>query len=295
MAGMTLVQTDVLDIDLQDAGPAEGIPVLLLHGWPDAPRGWHAVAERLHAAGFRTLAPALRGSGQTRFRSPERVRDGRGVALAADALALLDALGLERVGVIGHDWGARAAYSLAALAPERVSAVVGLALPFQPRAVFEVPAFEQARAFWYQWFMNVDRGADAVRRDPVGFAQIQWRTWSPPGFYEEAEFVATAESFQNPDWVDVTLSAYRTRFRDDEPTDPDLAGLAAKLAEVDVLDVPTVTILGDDDRCDLPAKSEGLERHFSAGYSRILIGGVGHFPHREAPHEVAEIVIRHLA
>jgi len=97
------VDTAVLEIELDEEGPPDGRPVLLLHGWPDAPRAWRPVAERLHEHGWRTIAPALRGTGSTRFRSPDTPRDGRGVALAADALDLLDVLGLDRVPVVGHD------------------------------------------------------------------------------------------------------------------------------------------------------------------------------------------------
>jgi pimeloyl-ACP methyl ester carboxylesterase len=146
----------------------------LLHGWPDAPRGWRPVAVRLHQRGWRTITPTLRGSGKTRFRSPDTPRDGRGVALAADAVDLLDALSVERVPVVGHDWGARAAYTLAAIAPERVTLTVALALGHQPGSAFAMPPFEQARAFWYQWLMYIDAGARAVAADPIGFARIQW-------------------------------------------------------------------------------------------------------------------------
>jgi pimeloyl-ACP methyl ester carboxylesterase len=142
-----LIKTAVLEIELREGGPEDGRPVLLLHGWPAAPRGWRPVAERLHQRGWRTIVPALRGSGATRFRSPHAPRDGRGIALAADAIDLLDVLGLERVAVVGHDWGARAAYTLAAVAPERVDSIVALALPYQPRGAFTIPPFGQARAF----------------------------------------------------------------------------------------------------------------------------------------------------
>ncbi|HEY3018492.1 MAG TPA: alpha/beta fold hydrolase [Gaiellaceae bacterium] len=143
---MRLVETAGLEIELEEEGPPNGQPLLLLHGWPDAPRGWRPVAARLHESGWRTIVPALRGSGGTRFRSPDAPRDGRGVALAADAIGLLDAIGLERVPVVGHDWGARVAYTLAAVAPERVTAIVALALSYQPHGVFTIPPFEQARA-----------------------------------------------------------------------------------------------------------------------------------------------------
>ena len=290
---MRLVQTAVLEIELEEGGPEDGRPVLLLHGWPDAPRGWRHVARRLHQRGWRTIVPALRGSGATRFRSPETPRDGRGIALAADAIDLLDALDLDRVAVVGHDWGARAAYTLAAIAPERTAAIVALALPYQPRGEFTIPPFEQARAFWYQWLMYLDAGARAVTADPIAFARIQWDTWSPPGWFDDTEFDATAESFKNPDWVAITLNGYRSRFLANEPSDPRYKLLVERLADVEHIDVPTLMIQGADDRCDEPAGSADLERYF-ASYRRVLLDGVGHFPHREAPDAVVEAIHVHL-
>ena len=142
------IRTPVLEIELEEGGPRDGRPVLLLHGWPDAPQGWWPVKERLHTCGWHTIVPALRGSGGTRFRCAESPRDGRGIALAADAIDLLDALGLERVPAVGHDWGARVAYTIAAIAPDRVSAIATLALAYQPRGSFTMPGFGQRRAFW---------------------------------------------------------------------------------------------------------------------------------------------------
>ena len=127
---MAVLTTDVLRLAYQVSGPAEGAPVLLLHGWPDAARGWDRVAGLLHARGWRTVVPDLRGSGATRFHDPGTVRDGQAVALASDALDLADALGLDRFPVLGHDWGGRVAYTLAALAPERITAIASLALAY---------------------------------------------------------------------------------------------------------------------------------------------------------------------
>jgi pimeloyl-ACP methyl ester carboxylesterase len=116
---MKHAQTPLLNIALEDAGPAAGKPVLPLHGWPDAPRGWSAVAARLPENGWRTITPYLRGSQPTNFLLTETPRVGPGVALAQDAIDLANALGVQQFAVVGHDWGARAAYTLAALFPER--------------------------------------------------------------------------------------------------------------------------------------------------------------------------------
>ncbi|GJH26695.1 alpha/beta fold hydrolase [Caballeronia novacaledonica] len=287
-------RTPTLDIAYADSGPADGRIVLLIHGWPDAARAWNAVAARLNEAGYRTIVPELRGAGGTRFLRDDTVRDGSGVALANDAVDLADALGIAQFDVVGHDWGARAAYTIAALFPDRVRRMAALALAYQPRGVFELPDFSQARRFWYQWFMSLDGGPDAVAADPKGFARIQWETWSPSGWFDEAEFAATARAFENPDWVPITLNAYRRRWRGDQPSDPALAELYARLATIERIDVPALMIQGGADSCDEPASSEGQDKYFPAGYRRVVIDGAGHFPLREAPDAVADAVIAHL-
>jgi pimeloyl-ACP methyl ester carboxylesterase len=256
-------------------------------------RGWRQVAPRLHARGWRTVAPYLRGFGPTRFHAAQTIRDGRGVALAQDAIDLADALRLETFAVVGHDWGARAAYILAALFPERVSAIVAIALAFQPRGAFHLPSFSQARRFWYQWFLALENGPEALRADPKGFARIQWETWSPPGWFDEAEFEATARSFENSDWAAITLHGYRSRWRI-EPGDPRYSPLQARLGEMEDLSTATLMIQGASDFCDEPSSSEGLDRYFTGRYERMVLNGVGHFPPREAPEAVANAVDRHL-
>jgi pimeloyl-ACP methyl ester carboxylesterase len=290
---MASVRSDVLHIAYDDVGDTSGPPVFLLHGWPDTARGWRHVLHRLASYGFRAIVPDNRGTGGTTFRSPDTPRDGQAVALAQDTVDLADALGLDRFAVVGHDWGARAGYTLAALAPERVTAVAALALAYQPRGRFEMPDFLQARAFWYQWLMYVDDGVEAVRRDPVGFARVQWDTWSPPGWFDDAEFTSTARGFSNPDWAAITLNAYRSRFLADEPRDVRYDELRRRLDAVDHLSVPTLMVQGGSDFCDPPSSSEGLDDHFDA-YRRVILDGIGHFPHREAPDLVADLVRDHL-
>ena len=291
---MNRIRTDILEIAFEDGGPGDGIPVLLLHGWPDSPRGWNEVSRRLQADGFRTIAPFLRGSSPTEFLSRETPRVGAGVALAQDALDLADVLGLENFAVLGHDWGARVAYILAALFPERVMAIAALALAYQPRGTFSVPSFDQSRRLWYQWFMCTDGGAAAVRKDPISFARIQWETWSPSGWFDDEEFARTAESFSSPDWVAITLNAYRARWRPGEVWDGRYDALQNRLAEVEDLQTPTLMIQGLSDYCDSPGESEGLEAFFTGGYRRVVLENVGHFPQREAPGLVADAVLNHF-
>jgi pimeloyl-ACP methyl ester carboxylesterase len=290
---MERLATDTLEIGFNAAGPRDGPVVLLLHGWPDDPTTWDEVSPVLSAAGFRTIAPWLRGFGPTRFRSAQSVRDGRTAALAQDAIELMDGLGVARFAVVGHDWGARIAYALAALIPERLTAIAALSVGYSPRGAFPVPPFRQSRAWWYQWFMALDRGAEAIAEDPIGFARLQWETWSPPGWFDEAEFERAAQSFDNPDWLAIMLSSYRSRWRE-EKRDPQYDPVQERIARVGRISVATLTIQGAADGTVLPQSTENLDGYFSGPYRRLLLDGVGHFPTREAPAAVAEALLKHL-
>lgn len=290
---MLAVKTSLLEISFLDEGPRQGPVVFLLHGWPDDIRAWGKVAPLLNAAGFRTIVPYLRGFGLTRFLAKETLRDGRGVALAQDVIDLADALGITNFFVAGHDWGARAAYLLAALFPPRVLKIAAIALAFQPRGEFPIPAFPQARLFWYQWFLCTDGGAAAVRRDPVGFSKLQWDTWSPAGWYEEEEFEKTAMSFANPDWAAITLSGYRSRFLP-ETVDHRYDELQDRMKGIAQLKMPTMVINGGADGCDPPESFEEMEHRFTGPYELLTLEGVGHFPPREAPYAVSKALVRHF-
>ena len=290
---MKTIRTPVLEIAFETGGPEDGRPVFLLHGWPDDATAWRAIAPALEAEGYRWVAPWLRGSGATRFLSSDTLRGGSGVAIAHDVLDLADALGWGRFAVVGHDWGGRAAYILAAVAPERVTSISSLAIGYAPRGRFAVPTFEQSRRWWYQWFMATDGGAQAVRADPVGFARMQWDTWGPTDWFDDSIFAAVSGSFQNPDWAAITLHGYRSRWKT-EAFDPRHARLREKVDGCELLAVPALMIQGAEDLCDPPGESEGQQRFFTNGYHRLVLHGVGHFPARENPHAVAGPIISHL-
>src|SRR5690242_14414249 len=178
------VTTPLLRVAYETGGPENGAPVLLLHGWPDDARTYDKVAPALNTAGFRTIVPWLRGFGETTFLSKETIRSGEMVAMAQDALDLANALNLKTFAVVGHDWGARIAYALAILAPERVQRIVTMAVGWQPGAL-PTPDLGQAAKYWYQWFMVTERGRQAVNAEGKAFARLMWETWAPKGWFSE--------------------------------------------------------------------------------------------------------------
>jgi pimeloyl-ACP methyl ester carboxylesterase len=289
---MPFATTATLKIGFETGGPVDGAPVLLLHGWPDDVRTYDRVVPALHAAGFRTVVPYLRGFGETSFLSQDSQRSGEMVAMAQDAIDLADVLGLETFSVIGHDWGARIAYVLAIIAPQRVKRMVTMSVGWQPGEL-PTPAIPQARAYWYQWFMATERGRQTVKTNGKAFARIQWDSWSPAGWFSEADFERTARSFENPDWPEITWHSYSVRWGEAEK-DPLYAELDRQVLEAKSISVPTRMIQGAADAVTFPEPTAGKERYFTGGYARHLIPGVGHFPPREAPDVVNKLVIDFL-
>jgi pimeloyl-ACP methyl ester carboxylesterase len=287
----SFVRTTCLEVAFEERGDPDGAVVLLLHGWPDDVRTWDAVAERLAGAGYRTIAPYLRGFGPTRFLDPATIRSGQLTAIALDAVELLDALRVSRCVLVGHDWGARAAYVIAALWPERVERLVTLSVGYGTNNNPSYrPSYDQARRYWYHWFFHLDRGREALEKDRRSLCLYLWRTWMPSFSFDEAVFERTARSWDNPDWVDVTLHSYRHRWQS-AAGDPRYDDMEERMTGPPLIRVPTLLLQGDEDGANSPATSAGLDHLFAAGYRREVLCGVGHFPSRERPELVADAIL----
>lgn len=287
------VETATLAIGCELSGPADGHPVVLLHGWPDDVRTWDRILPALHRARFKTIVPYLRGFGATRFRFAETTRSGQLSALGQDLLDLADGLGLEHFAVVGHDWGARAAYIASCLAPRRVTRCVAISVGWGTNDPNQKLSLRQTQNYWYHWYMALDRGAKLVRNDRLNFTRYIWTIWNPNWPISEEEFGETAASFENPDWAEITLHSYRVRWLL-APRDPAYDVVEAALATSPIIAVPTLVIHGGGDPCNDPSSSEGKEDFFAGQYQRIVLDRVGHFPQREAPEAVSQATIRFL-
>lgn len=289
------VRTDTLEIAFTEAGPASGPPVILLHGWPSDVRDWDAVAPALARDGFRVLVPWLRGFGATRFLRDDTPRSGQQAALGADLRDFMDALDIPRALLAGYDWGGRAACVLSALLPERVQGLCtinGYNIQNIARAHQPAEALQEYR-FWYQWYFHTERGRSGLAANRRDIARLLWRLWSPNWKFDEATFAATAASFDNPDFVEVTIQSYRHRYGY-APGDPAYDAWEKLLAMQPAIAVPTVVLHGDCDGVGPPAQSESGARHFTGPYEREVVPGAGHFLPRETPERVVA-ALRRLA
>lgn len=282
-------RTSLLDVAYLEDGPADGPPVLLIHGWPDDALTWHRVTPALVSAGYRVILPWLRGAGTTRFLDAATPRSGQLVALGQDAVEFAASLGLARYAVVGHDWGARAAYIASKLDEDRISHCVALSVGYGTNSPSQKLGYVQVQNYWYHWMMATDRGREIVRNDRHAFTRHIWDIWLPYWKPTDAEFNATASAFDNPDWADIVLHSYTVRWGNAAPY-PQYAALEAQFDPAPTLKTPTLVLHGAQDPVNSPAMSAGKENFFTGRYHRELIEQCGHFPQREHP----EIVARHI-
>ena len=292
MNSINRVRTPVLEIGYLESGPRAGPAVVLLHGWPSDVHDWDGVASRLAASGYRVLVPWLRGFGPTRFLDARTPRSGQQAAIGADLRDFLDALGLDQALLAGYDWGGRAACIVAALWPGRVRGLVtinGYAIQ-DIRAAGATPADAiQEQRYWYQWYFHTARGRAGLERDRRGIAKLLWKLWSPNWSFGDAEFEATAASFDNPDFVDVTIQSYCHRYGN-APGDPAYDEIERQLAAQPSIPVAAIILHGECDGVGPPEQSANASRKFSGRYERRVIPVAGHFLSREDPEAVAHAV-----
>lgn len=290
---MKTVRTPILEIAYHQAGPVDGPVVILLHGWPSDVHDYDAVVPPLAAAGYRVLVPWLRGFGATRFLSDATPRSGQQAALGADVRDFMDSLAIPRAILVGYDWGGRAACVVAALWPERVAGLVAITgYGIQDIAASGRPgSAEQEHRYWYQWYFHTDRGRAGLTANRAELTRLLWRLWSPNWAFDEATLAATTASFENPDFVDVTIQSYRHRYGN-AAGDPAYDDLEARLAAQPAIAVPTIVLHGEDDGVGSPTSSIPRDKLLTGLIERRLIARAGHFLSRENPDDVVAAVVR---
>jgi len=286
------IDAGLLNVGYAETGPANGPPVVLLHGWPYDIYSFVDVASLLASADYRVIVPYLRGYGSTRFLSADTFRNAQPAVVALDIIALMDALKIEKPVIGAFDWGARTACIIAALWPERCKGLVSVSgyligsqeagkMPLPPKAEFE---------WWYQYYFATERGRvgyDKYRRD---FNKLIWQIASPQWKFDDATFDRTAASFDSPDHVAIVIHNYRWRqaLAEGEAKYDDLE---KRLAAAPNIGVSTITLEGDANGAP-HADPSAYAKKFTGKYEhRTIKGGIGHNLPQEAPKAFAEAVL----
>ena len=286
------VDAGVLSQAYVEAGPADGPPVILLHGWPYDIYSFAEVAPILARAGFRVIIPYLRGFGPTRFLAAATPRNAQPAALATDVIALMDALSMPSAILGGFDWGARSADVVAALWPERVRGLVAVSgYLIGSQAQFQRPLPPEAELqWWYQFYFATERGRQGYAANTHDFNRLIWRLASPRWNFSEETFARSAAAFDNPDHVAIVIHNYRWRLSLAEG-EARYDGLERRIGAGPAITVPTITMEGDANGAPHPDPA-AYSAKFTGRYEhRLIAGGIGHNLPQEAPQDFARAVI----
>jgi pimeloyl-ACP methyl ester carboxylesterase len=286
------VQTDVLDIAYYEAGPADGPVVLCGHGWPYDIHSYTEVVPQLVQHGYRVIVPYLRGNGPTTFLHKETFRSGEQAALGADVLGLLDALHIPKAILAGYDWGGRAMNVAAALWPERCAGLVSVnsyLIEDLDHALRPDPPQTES-SHWYFFYFLSERGRAGLTQNPKALARVVWTRNSPQWRFGEADLDRAAETFDNPDYVDIVLHNYRHRLLA-APGDPRYAPLQERLRKLPPITVPTVTLDGVADGSIPATDGSASAKYFTGPRVHHQVPGAGHNLPQENPKAFADAVL----
>ena len=281
-----------MNVGYAEAGPADGRPVILLHGWPYDIHSYVDVAPLLASASYRVIVPYLRGYGTTRFLSTETFQNGQPSVVAVDITALMDALKIDKAVIAGFDWGARTANIIAALWPERCKAMVsvsGYLIGSQESGKMPLPPNAELQ-WWYQFYFATERGRIGYDKNRHDFAKLIWKQASPKWNFDDATFERSAQAFNNPDHVDIAIHNYRWRLALAQG-EPKYDDLEKRLAESPVITIPTITMEGDANGAPHPDPSSYAKKFAGKYEHRDINGGIGHNLPQEAPEAFAKAVI----
>ncbi len=296
-SAIKMVQTEHLEIGYEEHGPANGFPVILVHGFPYDVRSFDGVSGPLASAGYRVLLPYIRGYGPTRFRDPEAPRTAEQAAIAQDLVDFADALGIDQFAAAGFDWGNRAICITAILRPDRVRAQVacgGYSVQNTLTPGGPAPARREAM-LWYQWYFNTERGIRGLEANRHAIIRHLWDTWSPTYRYGDEDYARSAPSFDNPDFVDVVIHSYRHRHVN-APGEERFLEVERELAQQPPITVPAILLhAADSGFGPPPASPAGDQARFSNLVDRRIVARAGHDLPGTRPDAVADALLQLLA
>jgi len=264
------------------AGPL----VLCLHGFPDNANTYRYLLPVLAAAGFRGVAPFMRGYSPTGKPADDRFES---ILLGQDAVALIGALGAKEAFVVGHDWGGFAALASAVLAPERVRKIVTLGVA-HPAAMGT--DYDTLKGSWHAYFFQMPFAESAVAANDYEFIVRWWRDASPE-YDPPPEIIDSVKAtFRLPGVLTSALNYYRHTFHPAN-RDPALNASREKIATTPI-PVPALAFHGTRDRPGRMPAFERMDSHFAAGLEKAVIPGTGHFIHLERLNEVNTKIVEFL-
>ena len=292
IADLKQIKAGDLNVSYFESGPIDGVPVILLHGFPYDIHSYLEVVPVLSNARCRVIVPYLRGYGKTSFLAKKTLRSGQQAALGYDLLNLMNSIKIDKAILAGYDWGGRAACVVAALYPERCLGLISCngynIQDIKNSSKPSNPNTEQK--LWYQYFFHSERGRLGLINMRHDFIKYLWQTWSPSWNFNDEIYGLSKNSFDNSDFVDVVVHSYKHRFGI-VAGDPKFDLIEKDLSKQPKISVPSITIDGETDGVSELSNISKIKQKFSAHIRHQILPNIGHNVPQEDPKNFSKAVL----
>ena len=292
IADLKQIKAGDLNVSYFETGPIDGVPVILLHGFPYDIHSYLEVVPVLSNARCRVIVPYLRGYGKTSFLAKKTLRSGQQAALGYDLLNLMNSIKIDKAILAGYDWGGRAACVVAALYPERCLGLISCngynIQDIKNSSKPSNPNTEQK--LWYQYFFHSERGRLGLINMRHDFIKYLWQTWSPSWNFNDEIYGLSKSSFDNSDFVDVVVHSYKHRFGI-VAGDPKFDLIEKDLSKQPKISVPSITIDGETDGVSELSNISKIKQKFSAHIRHQILPNIGHNVPQEDPKNFSRAVL----
>ena len=292
IADLKQIKAGDLNVSYFESGPIDGVPVILLHGFPYDIHSYLEVVPVLSNARCRVIVPYLRGYGKTSFLAKKTIRSGQQAALGYDLLNLMNSIKIDKAILAGYDWGGRAACVVAALYPERCLGLISCngynIQDIKNSSKPSNPNTEQK--LWYQYFFHSERGRLGLINMRHDFIKYLWKTWSPSWNFNDEIYGLSKSSFDNSDFVDVVVHSYKHRFGI-VAGDPKFNLIEKDLSKQPTISVPSITIDGETDGVSGLSNITKIKQKFSSHVRHQILPNTGHNVPQEDPKNFSRAVL----
>ena len=292
IADLKQIKAGDLNVSYFETGPIDGVPVILLHGFPYDIHSYLEVVPVLSNARCRVIVPYLRGYGKTSFLAKKTLRSGQQAALGYDLLNLMNSIKIDKAILAGYDWGGRAACVVAALYPERCLGLISCngynIQDIKNSSKPSNPNTEQK--LWYQYFFHSERGRLGLINKRHDFIKYLWQTWSPSWDFNDEIYGLSKNSFDNSDFVDVVVHSYKHRFGI-VAGDPKFNLIEKDLSKQPTISVPSITIDGETDGVSGLSNITKIKQKFSSHVRHQILPNTGHNVPQEDPKNFSKAVL----